>query len=563
MINRHQNKHELIKSLMSAICEYSLPNNSFEVDEIDPRQACINIQDKTIAIESYLNKFCSVNKNLEHSFIRLQGKDMFDSLLTLRSCESLDFLRKYDAVSIPLNNDSLCSVVLCISNESVLSIALVSGWDIQVDFYATIPLFNLEDSKFYFSTNSYRELLDPKRHGAQIDLLSDSIFIGLDLLYKRALCSPASLEPCIHFRNQHIGHFYWNDLCGLFNMKNNSKNTDFIVSSNPTVLAEYQFLLSEFYFSHLRDKLLISLDRNSIISYLYENPHKFIFASINNKVNLPPNSSWTTNQSPTEKSKYPNTSDHKICIVVNIRLRNRYLLNQVECLASYLNSILSTGASLNIFFTGLNKEGDMHTYSDGSLLIEEETQVANQIINSLVTKPGDRLYYKILIGCSLQEELSVLDSLEQKPICIAPWGAGLCKYMWMRRYPCFIYSNSKMLENNNGHLIIYNDPNLVEYPSVVKFIAPEHVKDIDIPNEFSEDWSRENFYIDPIVFMHESLEFTSHFANLIPEDFDWQFYLEYHKDLQQASINDEQKAKQHYLLFGRNENRRYKEAHGL
>jgi GT2 family glycosyltransferase len=45
---------------------------------------------------------------------------------------------------------------------------------------------------------------------------------------------------------------------------------------------------------------------------------------------------------------------------------------------------------------------------------------------------------------------------------------------------------------------------------------------------------------------------------LIPKDFDHQFYIEYHPDLQQAGINNEQKAKQHYLLFGKNENRPYK-----
>lgn len=45
---------------------------------------------------------------------------------------------------------------------------------------------------------------------------------------------------------------------------------------------------------------------------------------------------------------------------------------------------------------------------------------------------------------------------------------------------------------------------------------------------------------------------------LIPEDFDHQFYIEYHPDLQQCDIDNEIKAKQHYLLFGKNENRPYK-----
>lgn len=48
------------------------------------------------------------------------------------------------------------------------------------------------------------------------------------------------------------------------------------------------------------------------------------------------------------------------------------------------------------------------------------------------------------------------------------------------------------------------------------------------------------------------------YSFLIPKDFDYQFYIEYHPDLQQAGIDDENKAKQHYLLFGKKENRPYK-----
>jgi len=48
------------------------------------------------------------------------------------------------------------------------------------------------------------------------------------------------------------------------------------------------------------------------------------------------------------------------------------------------------------------------------------------------------------------------------------------------------------------------------------------------------------------------------YSFLIPKDFDYQFYIEYHPDLQQAAIDNEQKAKEHYLLFGIKENRPYK-----
>jgi mannosyltransferase OCH1-like enzyme len=43
--------------------------------------------------------------------------------------------------------------------------------------------------------------------------------------------------------------------------------------------------------------------------------------------------------------------------------------------------------------------------------------------------------------------------------------------------------------------------------------------------------------------------------NNIPEDFDWQYYIHIHPDLQIAGIKSEIQAKYHYVIFGKNENR--------
>jgi GT2 family glycosyltransferase len=57
---------------------------------------------------------------------------------------------------------------------------------------------------------------------------------------------------------------------------------------------------------------------------------------------------------------------------------------------------------------------------------------------------------------------------------------------------------------------------------------------------------------------YELVRLVETYSFLIPEDFDYQFYIDYHSDLQQAGINNENTAKQHYLLFGRKENRPFK-----
>lgn len=56
----------------------------------------------------------------------------------------------------------------------------------------------------------------------------------------------------------------------------------------------------------------------------------------------------------------------------------------------------------------------------------------------------------------------------------------------------------------------------------------------------------------------QPIKLVKTYSFLIPKDFDYQFYIEYHPDLQQAGIDNEQKAKEHYLLYGIRENRPYK-----
>ncbi len=51
--------------------------------------------------------------------------------------------------------------------------------------------------------------------------------------------------------------------------------------------------------------------------------------------------------------------------------------------------------------------------------------------------------------------------------------------------------------------------------------------------------------------------FIQAYQHLIPENFDWKFYVTYYADLAQAGINSEILAKHHYINYGRKENREY------
>lgn len=56
---------------------------------------------------------------------------------------------------------------------------------------------------------------------------------------------------------------------------------------------------------------------------------------------------------------------------------------------------------------------------------------------------------------------------------------------------------------------------------------------------------------------------TNNMDKKLPEDFDWQFYLEQHPDLQQAGLKTKNHAVAHYLFFGKNEDRTYRPITGF
>ncbi|NDG33426.1 hypothetical protein EB118_25650, partial [bacterium] len=52
-------------------------------------------------------------------------------------------------------------------------------------------------------------------------------------------------------------------------------------------------------------------------------------------------------------------------------------------------------------------------------------------------------------------------------------------------------------------------------------------------------------------------DFLEKYKEFIPENFDWEFYINYYSDIRSAGLNNEKLAKYHYINWGRKENRKY------
>lgn len=52
-------------------------------------------------------------------------------------------------------------------------------------------------------------------------------------------------------------------------------------------------------------------------------------------------------------------------------------------------------------------------------------------------------------------------------------------------------------------------------------------------------------------------DFLEKYKELLPEDFDWEFYISYYPDIKDAGLNNEKLAKYHYINWGKKEGREY------
>lgn len=378
------------------------------------------------------------------------SSNIYREIIMLRACDSIGIIERMPIASVPLEVDFLDSVTAC-QEGGIIHVLAISGWNCSISFYLS---FSLDGSRHPVLATTY-----PSRSHLFADTkLMHAITECLEILLLRSENQKKRCIPCIQFRNDHLGHFYWNDLNGLKALSHLHENPELILTVN---VHQYQFLSSD---PSISDRLRaafggpILASRSDILALLRRQPELYIFSSINRKVDLPAKAI-----TPARKAVF---ADNKITLLVNLRSGNRQLINQAECYVRLIASARALFDATHVVITGINQGGSvMGSQTSFKELESQELELANVIMSC-----HSDVNFLNLVGLSLEAELETIEMHERTPIAVAPWGAGLSKYNWMNRLPTLVHSNSHVLGQENGDKMIYHDMRFVDSPAIHRFI---------------------------------------------------------------------------------------------
>ena len=161
-------------------------------------------------------------------------------------------------------------------NESI-NFILTRGWTFNIDFYIRI---STTDNKDIFLSTSHKSIEDL----CADNLLNQLIDECKQIAQKRLVTTNKEVKPCIQFRNNHIGHFIWNDLNGLSHLKEEYEEQGHILED----ISKLEFLENEIV--NLSDNSISKAprirSRKEVIDFLLNEPYTYIFASVNRRIRM-------------------------------------------------------------------------------------------------------------------------------------------------------------------------------------------------------------------------------------------------------------------------------------
>jgi hypothetical protein len=204
-------------------------------------------------------------------------------------------------------------------------------------------------------------------------------------------------------------------------------------------------------------------------------------------------------------------------ILIGLRLENRMWPEQFEGYQSLIERLLADGGRYHVIFDGHNylRDEDRESFmvshmetalANGKTIVDIEREKIAEILAWFdAQNTGDRVTLRSLVPCSVSD--SIIAAL-RSDYFITHWGAGLAKYKWLTNASGAVFSSRDVLLNK-ADIRIYDVDTYLEDAVALDFIDPDLVHDI-----VEEDASlvkpvgpaRGNFHIDPRDFAQWAMQ---------------------------------------------------------
>ena len=284
----------------------------------------------------------------------------------------------------------------------------------------------------------------------------------------------------------HIGHAIWNELSAL----------DELVATLPPAALPFVCVLNsengtEVYgpldvlFPELDGKVLRpAIASSGLAAFVYDNGFVFIRATTLHV------SASMRRRIQEQVLRDPRLEDDRAmarrlaaearsCILLGLRVGNRTIPDFTGFLIKAIDHLVHRLGPVTIVLDGNNARLglDPSTVYGSFGPAEEEPLLAELRIVFALRRHYLLSTMVVIVGTVGAPIACSLFWIMQSRFFVAPWGAGLAKYRWICNRPGFVVTNRFNLHHAGGDLHIYDAPAFMEAPTLLRFIAIDHVAD--------------------------------------------------------------------------------------
>jgi hypothetical protein len=342
--------------------------------------------------------------------------------------------------------------------------------------------------------------------GVKISALLSSLIFHLNSEWSRLRRYFSESKPTVIFgvtRSGHIGHRLWNDLSGLYRVRQSGSGTHLrgLIHFDKQNVGELWMCARALLERPDLDVVIAGGPDSDIAGWVYENnilPLRIADSYIPiGLVKLV--ASLCTARADV---MVPPKVLHELRIVFGLRFENRTWINQTKGLAELACHLAERFPKLTIVIDGHDRIDGKKAASHGEQMATADLVTLEKcVVQSVKDALVDNGYgARVTVVDAVDMELSTTMAWILSADCfVAPWGAGLAKYKWIANLDGVIFSSREVIETK-ADLKIYENPKVREGATECIYLPVRYVNDqpeastpINIPGG---EGLRANFIVD-------------------------------------------------------------------
>jgi hypothetical protein len=318
----------------------------------------------------------------------------------------------------------------------------------------------------------------------------------------------------VMFRENHIGHYIWNELSMVHLLKSLHREVHaFLYSScnEPVFSVEEVFpdmagkvVRHTSNLDHLKASIVDGVEFFPFMSFHIDAP----FAKRLADLSIAAEAEFDAEMRDTRKTSF--------ILLIGLRLENRSWIAQKDGYIALMDALSTLDHDITVLFDGHNfhdpkartfiRSHQEHHADENAIpeIVRREIEIVDEVMTHVRAKKYPNLHVINLIPCSVAR--SIVAALNCDYL-ITHWGAGLAKYKWVANAEGCIISSRSVLESK-GDLRIYDSTEFLENATPFYYYPADRIVDVGAHTHMIAiaDHDRNDFDVDKALFAQSMRE---------------------------------------------------------